>query len=193
MSLFVFGLSCTVALLYPQQWWPAYRTERRVRKTQMSWNNFGWKNLVIDANLNSNREFRQKMLSKWRGERSLRKWRVWWEGKGQWVTAVQSMLVITDVTGSMQPNGGRWQMCAELLNLLNAGQPLPPPFGAFSSGPVVLLLWRSTRLALNYIPGLQRARTVLQWAVDPSIHIMWAGGHGSTQWFNDPAPEVWGM
>lgn len=35
------------------------------------------------------------------------------------------------VMGSIQPNGGHWQMCAEELNLLNAEQPLPPPLVHF--------------------------------------------------------------
>lgn len=99
--LFYFALSRAVLLPHPQRWWPAYRTERRVRKTQMSENNWGWEYGIKEANLNWNGKLRQKNTrinrekDEERGVYKVEESRE--RKKGEWMTAANTKLVVSDL------------------------------------------------------------------------------------------------
>lgn len=98
---FYFALSRAVLLPHPQRWWPAYRTERRVRKTQMSKNNWGWEYGVKEANWNWNGKLRQKNTrinrekDEERGVYKVEESRG--RKKGEWMMAANTKLVVSDL------------------------------------------------------------------------------------------------
>lgn len=98
---FYFALSRAVLLPHPQRWWPAYRTERRVRKTQMSKNNWGWEYGVKEANWNWNGKLRQKNTrinrekDEERGVYKVEESRE--RKKGEWMMAANTKLVVSDL------------------------------------------------------------------------------------------------